>query len=174
MALRDVLAELERAHADGVFTKYALGGAVAATVYLEPMATEDVDVFVTIATGSGSRLVTLAPLYSYFKARGATVEGERLEIGGWLVQFLPPNSALVDDALEHATPWEVEGVRVPVFSQEHLAAIALETGRLKDKVRLKGFLESPDFDRDRFLVLVAQFGLGQKWERVQEFFKENE
>ena len=174
MALKDVLAELERAHAAGALTKYALGGAVAATVYIEPMLTEDIDVFVTLGTGPASTLVTLDPIYSYFRARGATVVGERLEIGGWLVQLLPPPSALVEDALEHAVSLEVEGVKVPVFTQEHLAAIAVETGRLKDKLRVKAFLESPSFEIDRFREIVSRFELDQKWERTQAFLRENE
>lgn len=51
-----MFAELKAAHEAGVLERYALGGAVGATVYLEPAATEDVDIFVTIRTPAGSRL----------------------------------------------------------------------------------------------------------------------
>ena len=54
---------------------------------------------------------------------------------GWSNFFLPPTD-LVAEALDQARPMEVEGVTVPVFKQEHLAAIALETNRPKDKLRL--------------------------------------
>ena len=36
--------------ADGVIDQYAIGGAVAATFYLEPAATIDVDVFVHLGS----------------------------------------------------------------------------------------------------------------------------
>ena len=64
------------------------------------------------------------------------MEGEYIVIGGWPVQFLPPTGPLVDEALGQAVETDVEGVRARVFSAEHLAAIALETGRAKDKARL--------------------------------------
>lgn len=173
MSLTEVFAELKAAHEAGVFERYALGGAVGATVYLEPAATEDVDIFVTIRTPAGSRLVTMEPLYAFFLGRGAVVDGERLTIGGWLVQLLPPPTALVEDALEKALHLEVDGATVPVFSQEHLAAIALETNRLKDKVRLKQFLDSDTFDHQAFHELAERFGLQQMWTKVQAFLKEN-
>lgn len=173
MGLTEVFRELAAAKEAGVFERYALGGAVAATVYLEPTDTEDVDIFVTLSVPPGARLLSLDPLYGYFKGRGANVEGERLTIGGWLVQFLPPPTPLVDDALASAVVHDIDGQLVPVFSPEHLAAIALETGRLKDKVRLQQFLAWSRFDRGRFVGLIARFGLDELWVRAQQFFQEN-
>ena len=66
---------------------------------------------------------------------GATMEGEYVMISGWPVQFLPSTGLLVDEALEHAVSAQVEGVATRVFTAEHLAAIALQTGRAKDKAR---------------------------------------
>ena len=40
-------------HSAGVIERYAIGGAVAATFYLEPVATLDVDVFVDFHTEPG-------------------------------------------------------------------------------------------------------------------------
>jgi hypothetical protein len=174
MALADVFAALQAARDGGVLSRYAIGGAVGAAVYIEPSATEDVDVFVTLEPPTGGGIVTLEAVYAFFRARGAEVEAERLAFGGWLVQLLPPPTTLVEDALQRAVSYEVEGVSVPVFSMEHLAAICLETGRLKDKVRLEQFLDSPRFDREGFLALVARFGLDERWRRVQEFFRENQ
>ena len=59
----------------------------------------------------------------------------------------------------------VDGQSVAVLSQEHLAAIALETGRMKDKIRLGQFLASNTFDRSRFDALSERFGLIDKWAR---------
>jgi len=47
--------------AGGVIEKYAIGGAVGATLYLEPAATLDVDIFVTLPTIPGSLLLTSRP-----------------------------------------------------------------------------------------------------------------
>jgi hypothetical protein len=44
------LETINQMQADGVIGKYAIGGAVGATFYLEPAATLDVDIFVTLPT----------------------------------------------------------------------------------------------------------------------------
>jgi hypothetical protein len=48
MKLKRTLAVINEMQADGVIGRYALGGAVGATFYLEPVRTVDVDVFVAI------------------------------------------------------------------------------------------------------------------------------
>lgn len=173
MSLTKVFTELKAARDAGVMGNYAVGGAIAATVYLEPAATEDVDIFVTLTATAGSLLVTLDPLYSFFQARGASVDGERLAIGGWLVQLLTPPSPLVEDALANAFELDVDGAQVPVFTQEHLAAIAVEAGRLKDKMRVRQFLASPTLDHASFTALIERFGLTGKFDAVQAFLREN-
>lgn len=45
--MKRTLEMINRLRADGVIGKYAIGGAVGATFYLEPSATLDVDIFVT-------------------------------------------------------------------------------------------------------------------------------
>src|SRR5205823_8491149 len=47
--------------AAGVIERYAIGGAVAATFYLEPVATLDVDVFVEFHTEPGSQMISRSP-----------------------------------------------------------------------------------------------------------------
>ncbi len=173
LSLNEVFRELQAAQLAGLTERYAIGGAVAATVYIEAADTEDVDVFVTLKPSKGSSLVTLEPLNSFFKRRGATAEGEQLAIGGWLVQLLPPPTSLVEEALDAADLLEIEGVRVPVFSREHVAAVALEVGRLKDKVRLQQLVESAGFDRSRFTEIIGRHRLSSKWARAREFFKEH-
>ena len=87
---------------DGVIERYAIGGAVGATFYLEPVATLDVDIFVTFKPEAGSAIVDPQPIYDYLKARGGAVQGEHVVIAGWPVQFLPPGSPLVEEALAEA------------------------------------------------------------------------
>ena len=72
-------------------------------------------------------------LYKYLTERGARIEGEYLIIADWPVQFLPPTGPLVEEALEEAVDVNVEEVRTRVLTAEHLAAIALQIGRPKDK-----------------------------------------
>ena len=67
-------------------------------------------------------------VFRYLTERGARIEGEYLIIAEWLVQFLPPTGPLVEEALEAAVEVEVEEISTRVFTAEHLAAIALQTG----------------------------------------------
>jgi hypothetical protein len=43
--IRDVIATINQMQSDSVIEGYAIGGAVGATFYLEPIATVDVDIF---------------------------------------------------------------------------------------------------------------------------------
>jgi len=43
--MKETLEMINRMQSDGVISKYAIGGAVGATLYLEPSATLDIDVF---------------------------------------------------------------------------------------------------------------------------------
>jgi hypothetical protein len=54
-SLVTVLSELVAAQKDGVLARYAIGGAVGATFYIEPAATEDIDVFVSSRSTRTSR-----------------------------------------------------------------------------------------------------------------------
>src|ERR1022692_3358827 len=94
---------------DGVIERYAIGGAVGATFYLEPIATLDVDIFVMFKAETGSAIVSLEPIFDYLKARGGAVQGEYIVISGWPVQFLPPTGPLVEEALRDAVTRDVEG-----------------------------------------------------------------
>ena len=89
-----VLNELEH---DGVIERYAIGGAMGATFYVEPLLTFDLDVFVVLPQSAGG-LLSLAPLYEALRARGYTEEGECVLIEGVPVQFLPAFNALLEEA----------------------------------------------------------------------------
>src|SRR5262245_58832822 len=119
---------INQMQADGIIRKCAIGGAVGATFYLEPSATLDIDVFVSLQKATVSSLLTLTPLYDYLAKRGFKSEGEYIVIEGWQVQFLPPADALGEEALAQAIETEVEGVKTWVMTAEHLVAIALQTG----------------------------------------------
>jgi hypothetical protein len=165
--VKATLETVNRMEREGVIGKYAIGGAVGATFYLEPAATDDIDIFVTLPTAPGTSLLTLAPLYEHLTARGCVAEGERIVVGDWPVQFLPPHNALEQEALAAAVETEVEGVPTRVLSAEHLVAMALETGRPKDYARIVQFLEQDAVEKDRLNPILLRHGLVAKWERFE-------
>jgi len=172
--MKATLEVINQMEADGVVSNYAIGGAVGATFYLEPVATLDIDIFITFQETSGSPLISLTPIYDYLTRRGFKAEKEYIVIGGWPVQFLPPGSALVEEALAQAVTTDVEGVRTRVMTAEHLTAIALQTGRAKDAARVLQFIESGNLDADRLDGILKRHGLVAKWEQFGDRFKDNE
>ena len=164
-----MLNQLER---DGVIQRYAIGGAVGATFYLEPVSTFDVDVFVAFKPRQESIIVSPAPIFDYLKRAGCNMEGEHIVISGWPVQFLPANGPLLEDALDSAVEVDVESESARVLTAEYLAAVALQTGRAKDKARLLQFIEAHALDRKKFEQLVERHGLTNKWREFQRQFLE--
>jgi hypothetical protein len=156
--------------ADGIIGKYAIGGAVGATFYLEPSATLDIDVFVSLQKATGSSLLTLTSLYDYLAKRGFKSEGEYIIIEGWQVQFLPPADALGEEALVQAIETEVEGVKTRVMTAEHLVAISLQTGRAKDFSRILQFIECGVLNADKLDQILLRHGLLAKWEQFGQKF----
>ena len=63
-SLKEVFAVLAKMRDRGVVSAYAIGGATAVLFYAEPTRTYDVDVFVTLPSGT-EPLVSLAPVYAW-------------------------------------------------------------------------------------------------------------
>ena len=166
--MRQVFELLNRMQAEGVISTYAIGGAVGATFYTEPAATYDVDVFVSLAQPSGKMLVSLSPIYEYLSRAKFTTEGQYVIIEGWPVQFLTPSDALDQEAIETAVETSAEGVSTRIMSAEHLAAIALRTGRSKDYLRILALVEQGALDVSKLQEILQRHGLMKKW---QEFSK---
>jgi hypothetical protein len=143
--MRAALAVLNRLVADGVLAQYAIGGAMAEMFYAEPVVTYDLDVFVVLPR-SGS-LLTLAPLYGALAALGHPPQAELVMIEGIPVQFLPAPTALVEEALAGAQEIDVQGEPARVFRVEHLIAIAVQTGRPKDRERVARLLGQAAINR---------------------------
>ena len=155
-----VLNELER---DGVFTRYAIGGAMAATFYTEPFLTFDLDVFVVMPQTTGG-LLTLAPLYDALRARGySEQENECIMIEGVPVQFLPAYNALLEEALDDAQEIMYEDVPARVLRSEHLLAICLQTGRSKDRERARILREQAKLDQNFLADVLRRYQLEDKW-----------
>ena len=170
MDIREVIKTVNQMQADGVIERYAVGGAVGATFYLEPVATLDVDIFIAFQPEEGNLIVSPKPIFDYLKARGGSMEGEYIVIAGMPVQFLPPGSPLVEEALSEAVDKDIDGTPVRVFTAEHLAAIALQTGRGKDKARLVQFIEEGALDLQRFQQILARHDLVERWKQFERQF----
>ncbi len=170
MSISQVITLVNQMEADGVVKRYAIGGAVGATFYLEPVATLDVDIFVAFRQEPGQILISPQPILDYLAARGGVLEGEYIVLAGWPVQFLPPTSLLVEEALAEAVTVDVEGTAARVFTAEHLAAIALQTGRAKDKARLLQFIEAGAIQAKPFQSILTRYGLVDRWLEFEQTF----
>ena len=151
--------------ADGVIGRYAIGGAVGATFYLEPAATIDLDIFLTLP--SAGELLTLAPIYAYLKAHGGIEQDEYIVLDGWPVQFIPPSDDLELEAIEKSVATVLEGVNTWIMTAEHLAAIALRTGRAKDLIRVLQFIEQDAVDKEKLQSILDRHGLAAKWKQFE-------
>ena len=170
MSIQGVIVAIKAMEAADVIERYAVGGAVGATFYLEPVATLDVDIFVAFRPEPGRLIISPQPIFDYLAAQGHAMQGEYALIEGWLVQFLPPTGPLVEEALAEAVEMKMSGMAARVFTAEHLAAIALQTGRAKDKSRLLQFVEAGAMDAARFEAMVKRHGLQPAWERFRQQF----
>ena len=96
MNIREVIGTLNAMQAEGVIERYAIGGAIGATFYLEPLDTFDVDVFVRFPAQPGSLLVSLQPIFDDLARRGFAMEGNIC--GRRVARAIPAaDRALVED-----------------------------------------------------------------------------
>jgi hypothetical protein len=134
VSVAQVIALINQMEADGVIDRYAVGGAVGATFYLEPVATLDVDIFVAFRDVPGQLLISPQPILDYLVARGGVLEGEYIVIAGWPVKFLPPTSPLVEEALAEAVTVDVDTIPARVFTAEYLAAMLFKPAEPRIKL----------------------------------------
>ncbi len=165
--MEKIFALINEMEADGVIGRYAIGGAVGSIFWLEPITTKDVDVFVMLPTSPGGSLLTLGPIYDYLLARGCSPQGQFIIIEGWAVEFVPPGTPLVEEALARAVERDVNGVATRVFTAEHLAAICLQVGRARDHDRVLRFIEAGALDAAVFEAILQSHDLMEKWQKFQ-------
>jgi hypothetical protein len=155
----EVLNELEK---EGVLSRYAIGGAMGAIFYTEPFLTFDLDVFVALPLASGG-LLTLAPIYDALHARGYREENQCVIIEGVPVQFLPAYNSLVEEALSQAQETTYEDVPARVLRSEYLVAVALQSGRSKDRERVRILREQAQLDMNLLADILKRHKLEEKW-----------
>src|SRR5437868_1058386 len=152
--MEKTLAVINQMVAEGIIDAYAIGGAVGATFYLEPAATLDIDIFISFK--QAGLLISLSPFYDYLKLRGYVEKDEHILIEGWPVQFLPAGNLLLEEALRSAIETLLGETPTRVMTAEHLAAIALQTGRSKDFFRIQRFIEEGAIEIDRFEEILKR------------------
>lgn len=147
----------------GVIEDYALGGATAVIFYTEPIATEDLDIFVHIRPG-GSPFMEFQPIFDYLKGSGYGMKGEHFYVEGFPIQFLPTGKDLLNEAVNEANQFELSNSTVVrVMTPEYLVAIMLDTGRLKDFLRIGVFLQHEVVNLEDLERILAKHKLTQKW-----------
>ena len=154
-----VLNELER---QGILSQYAIAGAMGATFYVEPVLTFDLDIIVLLPQTQGG-LLTLTTLYDALRAKGYKEEGECVLIEGVPVQFLPAYNELLEEALREARPVQYQTTSTRVLRIEHLAAICLQSGRAKDRDRVRLLREQATMDHTYFTELLRRHRLEEIW-----------
>src|SRR5947208_15580890 len=133
-----------------------------AIFYTEPFLTFDLDVFVVLPQ-TGGHLLSLTPIYEALRARGYAEENECVVIDNVPVQFLPAYNALVEEALNQAQQVLYEDVPARVLGGEHLVAIALQTGRSKDRDRVRILHEQAQLDTNFLASILRRHQLEEKW-----------
>ena len=157
-----VLNELEK---EGDLSRYAIGGAMGAILYTEPFLTFDVDVFVVLPSTEGG-LVSIAPIYDALRARGYAEEAnECVVVEGVPVQFLPAYNSLIEEALNQAQDTTYENVSTRILRSEYLVAIALQTGRSKDRERVRILREQAKLDMNFLADILRRHQLEEKWKQ---------
>jgi len=147
--------------------RYAIAGAIAATFYVEPVPTYDLDVFVLIKTTPG-KLISLAPIYARLKELGFKPHREHVVIHGVPVQFIPVYNRLSEEALSEARAVEYDLMPTRVIRPEHLLAIMLQTSRPKDLVRARLLAEQAELDAAYLSKLLSRHGLTRKWRELKQ------
>ncbi len=160
--MRQTLQTLLQLRADGTLAQFAVGGAVAASFYIEAVATEDLDIFAFLKP-SASGLLVLTPLYDRLKALGGVVQNEHVLLHGWPVQILPAYTPLVEAAVLAAVDRPFEDLSVPVVSADYLCAISLQTGRAKDYQRIYSLMEAGVVESTSLKSLIETYQLQERW-----------
>jgi hypothetical protein len=72
----------------------------------------------------------------------------------------------LEEAVKQAKEVRFQRTKTRVMEAEHLVAIMLQTGRLKDPARIAQFMEHEVVDQERLADILARHGLIKKWETL--------
>jgi hypothetical protein len=154
--LADVLRAANDLVSAGLIKDYALGGALAAIYYTEPITTYHADI---IFVASDKTLSAGIPaIYSHLQSKGWRIQREHLLIGDFPVQFLAA-SGLTEEAVREGRLVQFEGVPAKVFRPEYIIAVAASVGRHKDFARIEQMLEQVKIDKALLADILRRYNL---------------
>lgn len=148
-----------------VIQDYAIGGAIAALFYIEPILTYDLDIFFIPFE---ERLDVLSPIYEYLTSKGYSTEKEYIVIEGITVQFIPVYNPLVKEGVEKSCQSAYQDVPTKVLRPEYLIAISLQTFRAKDIDRIIRLLDETDIDSEFLEGILKKYKLDEKYREFKE------
>lgn len=157
----ELLNEIEQL---GYFTKYAIGGAIGALFYVDPFETEDLDILILLPP-QAHPLAPLSDIYEEMRRRGYREDGPYIIIEGTPVQLIPAYNQLVEESVSLAPDKLYDGVRTRVPDAEHLAAIMVQTGRTKDRIRLDEMRKQASLDEGKLLEILTRYGLRARYDQ---------
>jgi hypothetical protein len=168
--MKETFAVFNQMVADSAIENYALAGAVGAMFYVEPFSTRDIDVLVVVPETEGKLIAELSG-WQYLRSRGySEIRDEGIVIEGWPVQFLPVSNALEHEAYLNAGDQNLDDVIVRVVQPEHLVAIMVPVGRLKDFARVQMFLSEDVINLDVLKEILERHQLTEKWDDFRNRF----
>lgn len=149
---------------EGIIKSYPIGGGVAATYYIEPLLTFDLDVFF-VPKKEG--LDVLSPIYDYFKKRGYKFQNEQILIEGIPVQFIPVYNELVKDAVEQAVEAKYKRLKTKILRLEFLMSIALQTDRPKDREKVIRLIDEAKINKKLLEAILKKHKLCEKYQKFK-------
>ena len=84
-------------------------------------------------------------------------------IEGVPVQFLPAYNALLEEALREALGMPYQATSTRVLRVEHLVAICVQTGRAKDRERVRILREQATLDDEYLAAVLRRHQLEGRW-----------
>ncbi|MBI3194490.1 MAG: hypothetical protein HYZ34_08515 [Ignavibacteriae bacterium] len=162
---------INRMQEEGMFEKYAIGGGIAALFYIEPFATFDLDIFITLPVQQGV-LVNLTPIYNWLERKGYKPEQEQVNIEGIPVQFIPAYNDLIYESILHSVEKLYGATTTFVLRPEYLMAIMIQTMRSNDKIRLQKMLTQAEINFKLLDSILSKFNLSQSFESFKKQYHE--
>jgi len=135
---------------------YALGGALAAIYYTEPVTTYDADIM--FIASDKTLNAGIPAIYSHLQSKGWRVEREHLLLKDFPVQFLAA-SGLTEEAVRNANSIEYESIPAKVLTPEYIIAIAASVGRHKDFARIEQMLDQVKIDKALLDDILHRYNL---------------
>jgi len=154
--LADVLRAANELVSADFIKDYALGGALAAIYYTEPVTTYDADIM--FIASDKTLNAGIPAIYSHLQSKGWRVEREHLLLKDFPVQFLAA-SGLTEEAVRNANSIEYESIPAKVLKPEYIIAIAASVGRHKDFARIEQMLDQVKIDKALLDDILHRYNL---------------